>query len=296
MKKLLALILAAAMLLALAACAAKETPTTETETANDSQTADDAQTPADTPDDTAEDNSGDDAQTSDMENIISKGKMVVGITDYDPMNYRDENGEWTGFDTELTIAVCEKLGIEPEFIEISWDNKEFELDSGSIDCVWNGMTLTDGVKEAMETTTAYLVNNQVIVMDENEVGNYTDVGSMKGLTFACEAGSAGEAALMEADLQYTAVSSQANALLEVKSGSVDACVIDSIMAGAVTGEGTSYSELGAGYSFATEEFGIGFRKGSDMASKVDEIIAELRADGTVQALAEKYELTGGLVD
>lgn len=284
MKKLLALILAAAMLLALAACAAKETPTTETETANE--------TPAEAPADTA----GDDAQTSDMENIISKGKMVVGITDYDPMNYRDENGEWTGFDTELTIAVCEKLGIEPEFIEISWDNKEFELDSGSIDCVWNGMTLTDGVKEAMETTTAYLVNNQVIVMDENEVGNYTDVGSMKGLTFACEAGSAGEAALMEADLQYTAVSSQANALLEVKSGSVDACVIDSIMAGAVTGEGTSYSELGAGYSFATEEFGIGFRKGSDMASKVDEIIAELRADGTVQALAEKYELTGGLVD
>jgi polar amino acid transport system substrate-binding protein len=284
MKKLLALILAAAMLLALAACAAKETPTTETETANE--------TPAEAPADTA----GDDAQTSDMENIISKGKMVVGITDYDPMNYRDENGEWTGFDTELTIAVCEKLGIEPEFIEISWDNKEFELDSGSIDCVWNGMTLTDGVKEAMETTAAYLVNNQVIVMDENEVGNYTDVGSMKGLTFACEAGSAGEAALMEADLQYTAVSSQANALLEVKSGSVDACVIDSIMAGAVTGEGTSYSELGAGYSFATEEFGIGFRKGSDMASKVDEIIAELRADGTVQALAEKYELTGGLVD
>lgn len=284
MKKLLALILAAAMLLALAACAAKETPTTETETANETS----AEAPADT--------AGDDAQTSDMENIISKGKMVVGITDYDPMNYRDENGEWTGFDTELTIAVCEKLGIEPEFIEISWDNKEFELDSGSIDCVWNGMTLTDGVKEAMETTTAYLVNNQVIVMDENEVGNYTDVGSMKGLTFACEAGSAGEAALMEADLQYTAVSSQANALLEVKSGSVDACVIDSIMAGAVTGEGTSYSELGAGYSFATEEFGIGFRKGSDMASKVDEIIAELRADGTVQALAEKYELTGGLVD
>ena len=284
MKKLLALILAAAMLLALAACAAKETPTTEAETANETS----AEAPADT--------AGDDAQTSDMENIISKGKMVVGITDYDPMNYRDENGEWTGFDTELTIAVCEKLGIEPEFIEISWDNKEFELDSGSIDCVWNGMTLTDGVKEAMETTTAYLVNNQVIVMDENEVGNYTDVGSMKGLTFACEAGSAGEAALMEADLQYTAVSSQANALLEVKSGSVDACVIDSIMAGAVTGEGTSYSELGAGYSFATEEFGIGFRKGSDMAAKVDEIIAELRADGTVQALAEKYELTGGLVD
>lgn len=278
MKKLLAFILAAAMLLALTACAAKETPTAEPETATDNQAA------------------VDEEQPSDMENIIAKGKMIVGITDYDPMNYRDENGEWTGFDTELTIAVCEKLGIEPEFIEISWDNKEFELDSGSIDCVWNGMTLTDGVKAAMETTTAYLVNNQVIVMDENEVDNYTDVGSMKGLTFACEAGSAGEAALQEADLDYTAVSSQANALLEVKSGSVDACVIDSIMAGAVTGEGTSYSELGAGYSFASEEFGIGFRKGSDMASKVDEIIAELRADGTVQALAEKYELTGGLVD
>ena len=293
MKRIIVFLLAAAMLMTLCACAGKTNDTTgNTESAEGTDAAQETAEPENT--EGAESAEGT-SETSDMADIIAKGVMVVGITDYDPMNYRDENGEWTGFDTELTKAVCEKLGIEAEFVEISWDNKEFELNAGSIDCVWNGMTLTDGVKAAMETTQAYLVNNQVIVMDAETVGNYTDIESMKELTFACEAGSAGEAALRDAGLNYTPVSNQANALLEVKSGSVDACVIDSIMAGAVTGEGTSYSDLAAGYSFATEEFGIGFRKGSDMAAKVDEIIAELNADGTVQALAEKYELTGGLI-
>lgn len=260
MKRILALALAVLCLIGMTACASK----------NDSE--------------------------SDMEYILDKGTMIVGITDYAPMNYKDDSGEWIGFDTELAKAVAEKLGVEVEFIEISWDSKEMELGAKSIDCVWNGMTLTDGVMEAMETTEAYLTNAQVVVMSADKVGNYTTVESLADLTFAAEAGSAGEAALNDNNLNCTAVSAQANALMEVASGSVDACVIDSVMAGAMTGEGTSYADLGIGIALVAEEsYGIGFRKGSDMAAKVDEIIAELEADGTVAEIAAKYNLTDSLI-
>lgn len=260
MKRILAIVLAALMLIGMTACASK----------NDSE--------------------------SDMAYIKDKGTIIVGITDYAPMNYKDDSGEWIGFDTELTLAVAEKLGVDVEFIEISWDNKEFELDAKSIDCVWNGMTLTEGVMEAMETTEAYLTNAQVVVMNAAAVGNYTTIESLADLTFAAEAGSAGEAALKNNDLNCTAVSTQANALLEVASGSVDACVIDSVMAGAMTGEGTSYADLGIGIALVAEEsYGIGFRKGSDMAKEVDAIIAELEEEGKVAEIAEKYNLTDSLV-
>lgn len=233
---------------------------------------------------------------SDMKYIQDKGTMIVGITDYKPMNYKDAAGEWIGFDTELTLAVAEKLGVDVEFVEITWDNKEFELDAKSIDCVWNGMTLNDGVLKAMETTEAYLVNAQVVVMSADVVDNYTTIESLAELTFAAEGGSAGEDALAANELNCTAVSSQANALLEVASGSVDACVIDSVMAASMTGEGTSYADLGIGIALVEgESFGIGFRKGSDMAEKVDEIIAELEEEGKVAELAEKYNLTDSLI-
>ncbi len=259
MKRILALVLAALMLIGMTACTAK----------NDSE--------------------------SDMAYIQDKGTMIVGVTDYNPMNYRDDSGEWIGFDTELTLAVAEKLGVEVEFVEISWDNKEFELDAKSIDCVWNGMTLSPGVMEAMETTEPYLTNSQVVIMKADVVANYTSIESLADLTFVAEAGSAGETALADNELNYTAVSSQANALLEVKSGSVDGCVIDSIMAEAMTGEGTSYEDLAIGISLASENFGIGFRKGSDMAAKVDEVLAELEEEGKIAEIAEKYELTNSLV-
>ena len=87
---------------------------------------------------------------SDLAYIKSKGKMVIGITEYEPMNYKDANGDWTGFDTEFAQAVCEKLGVTPEFIVIDWDNKILELNSKKIDCAWNGMTLTDEVKSSMD--------------------------------------------------------------------------------------------------------------------------------------------------
>lgn len=230
---------------------------------------------------------------SDLDYVKSKGKMVIGVTLYEPMNYKDENGNWTGFDTEFAQAVCEKLGVEAEFIVIDWDNKIFELDSKKIDCAWNGMTLTDEVKESMDCTKPYVKNEQVVVMKADAVKNYTDVASLKDLTFAAESGSAGEAALkdLSLDANLTSVAAQSDALMEVKSGSVQACVIDNTMANAMTGEGTSYSELAQGISLTSEEYGVGFRKGSDLTAEVDKIIDEMKADGSLQKLADKYNLT-----
>lgn len=229
---------------------------------------------------------------SDYAMLQDKGTMVVGITDFAPMDYRGDDGQWTGFDAELARMVAEKLGLECEFIEIDWDNKILELESKSIDCVWNGMTLTDEVLNSMECTDAYLVNGQVIVMQADKIASYADLDAMKDLAIAVESGSAGDdSATNNAFTNVTKVTAQADALMEVASGTADACIIDLTMAKAMTGEGTSYEALSIAAEMDREEYGIGFRKGSDMAQKVNEILAELKADGTMQALADKYGLS-----
>lgn len=101
---------------------------------------------------------------SDVAYIQGKGTLIVGITDFEPMDYQDASGEWIGFDADMARVVAEKLGVEVEFVEIDWDNKIMELDSKNIDVVWNGMTLTDEVKAAMECTNAYCKNAQVVVV------------------------------------------------------------------------------------------------------------------------------------
>lgn len=290
MKKMLLLltILVLSLGLALSACGADTTEDTTTDPNQQEQTdAEQNDVVEEDPQDTEDD----------LAYIQDKGELIIGVTNYEPMNYLDANGEWTGFDTEFAQAVCEKLGVTAVFQEIEWDNKILELDSKSIDCVWNGMTLTDEVRNAMSCSQPYINNAQVVVMSAEEIDNYSDVASLSGLSFAAEAGSAGEAALQENELTsaYTAVSTQADALLEVASGSSDACVIDITMAAAMTGEGTSYANLTYGLELTSEEYVIGFRKDSSAVAAVDEIINQLIEDGTLQALAEKYDLSGALV-
>lgn len=220
------------------------------------------------------------------------GTLVVGITDYEPMDYQDENGSWTGFDAEFARAVAEKLGVEAQFVEIDWDNKFFELESKAIDCIWNGMTITDEVKLNASVSNPYVKNAQVVVMNKLSAPDYGAIELLRTLTFAVEAGSAGEAELKAMDItDYTAVQSQSSALMEVAAGTANACVIDITMANAMTGEGTGYPDLAIACELSSEEYGIGFRKDSDMTAKVNEIMAELIADGTLDALAEKYSLT-----
>lgn len=232
---------------------------------------------------------------SDLKYIQDKGTMIVGITDYAPMDYKDENGEWTGFDAELAQMVCEKLGVKCEFFVLAdWGKKFYELETKNIDAIWNGMTITEEVTLNTNCSAPYVVNAQVLVMKADVVGDYDSVESLAPLTFAVENGSAGQDAVVEAGIpesQIIAVQDQAAALMEVAAGTSDACVIDITMANAMTGEGTSYADLASGISLTSEEYGIGFRKDSDVTAKVNEILDQLRADGTMQALADKYSLT-----
>ena len=232
---------------------------------------------------------------SDLKYIQKKGTMIVGITDYAPMDFKDENGNWTGFDAELAEMVCKELGVKCEFFVLAdWGKKFYELETKNIDCIWNGMTITDEVKLNTNCSDPYVINAQVLVMKADVVGQYDAVELLQGLTFAVENGSAGQdevVALGVPDSQIIAVQDQAAALMEVAAGTSDACVIDITMANAMTGEGTSYADLASGISLSSEEYGIGFRKDSDVTSKVNELLAKYKADGTLQALADKYSLT-----
>lgn len=231
------------------------------------------------------------AACKDGESSQDADKLVIGYTIYEPMNYL-ENDKLTGFDTEFAEAVCAKLGVEPEFVEINWDTKFVTLDSKKIDCIWNGMTISDEVKANCDVSKAYVKNAQVVVMKEDVIENYADIESLKDLKFAAEAGSAGEAAIKEngLDANYSPVAAQTDALLAVMGGQADACVIDITMAKSMTADGTAYDALTYSLELTTEEYGIGFRKGDELVGKVDAIIDELNNDGTLPALAEKYEL------
>ncbi len=228
---------------------------------------------------------------SDIQYIKDKGTMVIGITEYAPMNYKAEDGSWTGFDTEFAEAVCEKLGVKAEFFVLSdWDQKVNELNAKTIDVVWNGMTIKDDLKLSMSITDAYVYNAQVIVTKAANADKYKDLESIKDAKIAVETGSAGQD--MVADCaNVTEVAAQSDALLEVQSGAADVCVIDITMADAMTGEGTSYADLTKTGALSEEEYGIGCRLGSDTCTEINNIMAELKADGTLDKLAKKYELT-----
>ena len=230
---------------------------------------------------------------SDLAAIQKKGKIIVGITDYAPMDYKDENGEWTGFDAEFAQLFAKELGVDCEFYVIAdWGKKFLELETKQIDAVWNGMTITEEAKLNSNVSDPYVVNAQVLVMKADVIGNYADAASLKDLTVAAENGSAGQAAAEEAGIANIILTQdQAAALMEVAAGTSDACVIDITMANAMTGEGTSYANLAPGLALTSEEYGVAFRKESDVTAKFNEFMAKIVADGTLPALAEKYSLT-----
>ena len=277
MKRLVSAFLAGAMALSLAACGgAASTSTVASSAASGSAAASAAETAA-----------------SDLDYIKEKGKMVIGYTVYEPMNYTDADGNFTGFDSELATAVCEKLGVEPEFVEINWDTKVVELDAKSIDCIWNGMTLTDDIMANTATTKAYAKNAQVVVVKDGT--DYSSTADLVGKTVVAEAGSAGEAAIEGdenlAQADYVSKSVQTDCLMEVAAGTADAAVLDLTLASAMIGEGTDYANLKMVDELNVEEYGVAFRKGSDVAAAVDTAFDELKAEGTMGALAEKYGLT-----
>lgn len=264
MKKIFALLMVVAMLFCLCSCGSTDTASN----ASDAQKA-----------------------MSDLEYVQDKGKLVVGMTIYAPMNYKDANDEWTGFDTEFVQAVAEELDVDVEFVVIDWNNKWATLNSKKIDVVWNGMTLSDEAKTNASCTNPYVLNAQVVVMKADKLDDYTTAESMKELNFAVEAGSAGKDIAEERGYKFKEYDAQSDALTAIKTAKADACIIDITMAKAMTGEGTSFADLGVGISLTEEEYAIACRKGSDLTEKINELMAQMKEDGSLQELADKYSLT-----
>ena len=283
MKKILSMILALAMVFALCACGQSAAPAAT------------AAPTADASADAAEPAAEETAADSDLAYVQDKGTLIVGITDFAPMDYKDDSGEWIGFDADTAKAFAESLGVTAEFVEIDWDNKILELNNKSIDCVWNGMTLTPEVMNSMETSEAYCNNAQVVVVKADVADQYQTAESLSELAFAVEAGSAGEAAVKELGIEPTAVQSQSSALMEVEAGTADACVIDLLMAGAMIGEGTSYPDLTYTVQLTSEEYGVGFRTGSDLAAKLNEFFASAYADGSLMEIAKTYGVQESII-
>lgn len=263
MKKLLAMILVLAMGLTMAACGKGESKS---------------------------------ESKSDMEYVKDKGTLVVGITDFAPMDYKDEAGNWVGFDADMATAFADSLGVKVDFVEIDWDNKIMELDGKTVDCIWNGMTLTDEVTSAMACSKPYCNNAQVVIVPNDKADQYQSVDSLKDLTFAVEAGSAGETEVKALNLNYTAVKTQADALMEVAAGTSDAAVIDSLMAAAMVGEGTGYEKLTYTVGLNSEEYGVGFRKESDLVEALNKFFEDSKNDGSMKACAEKYKVQAALCE
>lgn len=237
-----------------------------------------------------------DKNVADVEYVQGKGKLVVGITEFEPMDYQDENGNWIGFDADMATAFAKSLGVDVEFVEIDWDNKVFELDGKTIDAVWNGMTLTDEVTSAMCCSNAYCDNAQVVIVNSDVADKYQTADACKELQFAVESGSAGQDMAEENGFKFTEVKDQATALMEVKSGTCDAAIIDSLMAAAMVGEGTGYAELTYTVKLNSEKYGVGFRKGSDLVEKLNDFLKTSYEDGTMTKIAEKYGVQASVIE
>lgn len=286
-KKLLALLLALTMGLTLAACSnggGASDKDTESSAAPSASAGESAQPSKD-----AQPEDG-----SDLAYVKDKGTLVVGITNFEPMDYQDAGGQWIGFDADMAKAFAASLGVEVEFTEITWDYKVFELEAKNIDCVWNGMTLNDEVMAAMGTSVPYCQNAQVLVVPADKAADYENLTTLEGLNIAVESGSAGEDAAEALGASTTPVQKQSDTLLEVSAGTSDAAVIDLLMAGAMIGEGTSYSNLTYVLNLNTvqglesENYGVGFRPGSDLVEAFNNFWAASVADGTALSTAETY--------
>ena len=270
MKKLLSLAMAAAMCLTLTACGNGGTSTPQSSQPNPSNSSviggADSSTEIVTTD-------------SDLAYIQNKGTLIVGITEFEPMDYQNSDGEWIGFDADLAKAFAESLGVEVKFQVIDWSNKVFELDGKTIDVVWNGMTLNDEVMAAMECSNPYFDNAQVVIVPADVADKYQTVESVQDLAFAVESGSAAQAQADEHNFTYTEVEDQATTLMEK----------------AMIGPGTGYENLTFTVSLNSEQYGVGFRKGSDMAAALNEFFKTSYADGTMQEIAETYNIADKLV-
>ena len=239
---------------------------------------------------------------SDWATIEERGYFVCGITVYEPMNYFNADGDLVGFDTEFAAAVAEYLGVEAKFQVIKWPSKYLELNSGSIDLIWNGYTYgsEDGISrtEYVDFTYSYLKNEQCVVVRSDS--SVTTGAALAGLTAAVEGGSSGESVAKDftTEAKLVKFDSQAAALTELAANQVDFAVIDYQMAKSMVGSG-DYANLkiltADDIDIEPEVYAIGARKGSDLTAKINEAIVALSENGKLAEIAAKYGLEYDLI-
>ena len=234
-------------------------------------------------------------QESDVEYIKEKGTLVIGVTDFPPVDYI-ENGKWTGFDADMARKTADDLGVKAEFVEIIWEDKADDLKNKRIDCVWNGMTLRPELADVMDFSNAYCDNSQVVVLPAKKADDFPNIKSMKKLTFAVEAGTVGESIAKEKGLNYKSLKSQATAIKKVAAGAFDACILDILMAESMTGKGNIYPKLTYKFDLTMEEYGVGCRKGSDLAGYISDELKKFYDDGSMMKLANKYGIADAIIE
>jgi len=235
----------------------------------------------------------------------AKEKVIIGITDNPPMNYQ-ENGKWTGFETDFTIEVCKILGLEAEFLVIDWGSKEMEVNSGTIDAVWNGMTITPQRAEEMDISIPYMNNGQVLVVRNSDEDKYKGL-DLAGANVVAEIGSTLEETIkshaMFANVNYTGVDKQITGLLEVKAMTADVTLVDLTLAVETIKPGSDYADLTyIEVPDFVEQFGVALRKGSDSfdgakitLKDLNDAIKKLQDNGKLLEIAKKYNLEDLLV-
>ncbi len=227
--------------------------------------------------------------------------LTCGITIIPGLNEKDADGNWIGFESEFAMEVGKILGMEVEFQEIDWAQKYNELNSGAIDCVWNGFTANSTDEDAsgkevkrsdlVDFSYGYMLNQQCIVVKSDKVANYKTEADLKGKTACVESGSAGAAyaKTVTDEANISDATAQVKAFTELKSGAVDFIVVDIILAQNLCGKG-DYTDLAIveAIELESEIYAVGFKKGSELTAKVNAAIKELEENGKLMELAKKY--------
>jgi len=276
-KRLLSAVMASAMVLSLAACGGAKTETTAAETS--------AETKEET---TAADTTATDTTAA----AAAGGTLIVGFDqDFPPMGFVGDNGEFTGFDLDLAKEVASRLGLEYKAQPIAWDSKDMELESGNIDCIWNGFTMT-GREDDYTWTTPYMANKQVfVVANDSDINSQADLA---GKVVEVQADSSAEAALREnQDLantfgQLLTTPDYNTAFMDLEQGAVDAVAMDTIVAAyQIKQRNADFKILDDALS--EEEYGVGFKKGNtELRDKVQATLEEMAADGTLAKISDEW--------
>ena len=232
------------------------------------------------------------AQDNSLQNVLDKGTLVLGLDDsFPPMGFRDENNNIVGFDIDVATEVANRMGVELKVQPIEWSTKEMELNTGSVDCLWNGLSIDDERKQAMDLSEPYMTNRMVlVVLNDSE---YTDQASLAGKTIGVQNGSTAEKILEESDFSKTigntiGFKDNVTAFMELETKGIDAIFMDEVVANyAITSQNKDFKVLEDGLT--EEEYAVGFKKGNTaLKNEVQKYIDEMKADGTMTQISEKW--------